>query len=336
MENRDVRGHLVGARTLTDAACVCLLGLRGHTTTDPTAARASRRCSRSDELALAAFMHLAGPPAAGGRLPWRRGRLTLLVLVVFVGEGVCGAKPRPWHLSTHNLWAHNLPRASMGHAMVTGSDQAIYVFGGRKFVAEGESKELASNKLYKLDVDMGEWTAIMPSGPSPSVMTQHRMCSVGDSLYLFGGETFVQDADGTRGFIRAYSGELWRLSLLSLRWRQMPAAIGVPTAGTRDERLWPARYISVAMTSVGDNLYVLRADVTIPSDPSERRTRPRSNVLMKFSTSRLQWSMLDPELDDSKWGHGQGSMVALGSDLYIVRYASISLSQRRRPCALDV
>jgi hypothetical protein len=77
--------------------------------------------------------------------------------------------------------------------MVTGSDGALWSFGGTKTVYSATDYTLGSSlrfgELFKLDVQTEEWTTITTSGVSPSGRSGHTMGSTDGFLWVFGGRT---------------------------------------------------------------------------------------------------------------------------------------------------
>ena len=108
----------------------------------------------------------------------------------------------------YNLWSENKPSPREGHAMATGPDGSIYMFGGEDGSLSGE--------LFKLDTDEGIWTSIGEgAGMTPTAGSGQRMTAVGGDLYVFGGG---------RGFGTAstgYSGELFKFSTVTMTWTRL-------------------------------------------------------------------------------------------------------------------
>ncbi len=106
-----------------------------------------------------------------------------LVLLLFIVGGVSASKLRSWgKYPDLDPWSIGKPSERKGHKMVTGSDGALWSFGGS--TTTGYSRE-----LFKLDVETKQWTAITTSGVSPSARLSHTMGSTDGFLWVFGGET---------------------------------------------------------------------------------------------------------------------------------------------------
>jgi hypothetical protein len=109
--------------------------------------------------------------------------LVFLVLLLFIVGGVSASKIRSWgKYPDLNPWSIGKPRERSRHEMVTGSDGALWSFGG--LTPSGLSGE-----LFKLDIETKEWTTITTSGVSPSARVGHTMASTDGFLWVFGGET---------------------------------------------------------------------------------------------------------------------------------------------------
>jgi hypothetical protein len=111
--------------------------------------------------------------------------LAALVLLFFIaGGGVSASKIRSWRKYPDvNPWVIGSPSLRSSHTMVTGSDGALWSFGGELI---DSSK---SDELFKLDVQTEEWTTITTSGVSPSGRSGHTMGSTDGFLWVFGGGT---------------------------------------------------------------------------------------------------------------------------------------------------
>jgi hypothetical protein len=109
--------------------------------------------------------------------------LVSLVLLLFIVGGVSASKIRSWgRYPDLNPWSIGKPSERYFHKMVTGSDGALWSFGG--YTTSGNSGE-----LFKLDVETKQWTTITTSGVSPSARSAHTMGSTEGFLWVFGGET---------------------------------------------------------------------------------------------------------------------------------------------------
>lgn len=88
------------------------------------------------------------------------------------------------------ILSNNTPPARLAHAQAECNDR-VYIFGGRAGIA---MEEKPMNDLWELDAS-GEkgteaWTLVQPnetSGLAPEPRSFHRMATVGNSLYVFGG-----------------------------------------------------------------------------------------------------------------------------------------------------
>jgi hypothetical protein len=115
--------------------------------------------------------------------------LVSLVLLLFIVGGVSASKLRSWgKYPDLNPWSIGKPSARVRHTMVTGSDGALWSFGGE--IETGNSGE-----LFKLDVETKEWTTITTSGVSPSARVGHTMGSTDGFLWVFGGVTASGEGD---------------------------------------------------------------------------------------------------------------------------------------------
>jgi hypothetical protein len=107
-------------------------------------------------------------------------RVSLLMLLLTVG-GVSASKLRSWRKYPDlNLWSIGKSGEKDEHTFVTGSDGALWSFGGR-------TNSGFSGELFKLDVETKQWTTITTSGVSPSARSIHSMGSTDGFLWVFGG-----------------------------------------------------------------------------------------------------------------------------------------------------
>jgi hypothetical protein len=191
-------------------------------------------------------------------------RVALLMLLLTVG-GVSASKLRSWRKYPDvNPWAIGKPSERGSHKMVTGSDGALWSFGGYT------SSEF-SGELFKLDVETKQWTTITTSGVSPSARSGHTMGSTDGFLWVFGGYTDSGEGESRSVCCSAcnmqclgvyvvvcavcdlcvphagLSAELWRLSLTTLEWTSIEVAAGSARPSARDGHV---------MTSVGLDLWV--------------------------------------------------------------------------------
>ncbi len=111
--------------------------------------------------------------------------LVSLVLLLFIVGNVSASKLRSWgKYPDLNPWSIGKPSARGRHTMVTGSEGALWSFGGE--IEFGKSQ---SGELFKLDVETKQWTTITTSGVSPSARFGHTMGSTDGFLWVFGGNT---------------------------------------------------------------------------------------------------------------------------------------------------
>jgi hypothetical protein len=108
--------------------------------------------------------------------------ISLVLLLLMVGV-VSPSKIRTWDKYPDlNPWSIGKPSERSEHKMVTGSDGALWSFGG--VTPSGYSCE-----LIKLDVETKQWTTINTSGVSPSARLGHTMGNTDGFLWVFGGIT---------------------------------------------------------------------------------------------------------------------------------------------------
>jgi hypothetical protein len=116
--------------------------------------------------------------------------LVILVLLLLSTGGVSASKLRSWRKYPDvNPWRIGNPSPRSSHTMVTGSDGALWSFGGELI---GSSK---SGELFKLDVQTEEWTTITTSGISPNARSGHTMGSTDGFLWVFGGGTISGEGE---------------------------------------------------------------------------------------------------------------------------------------------
>mmetsp|Transcript_2158 Transcript_2158/g.3290 ORF Transcript_2158/g.3290 Transcript_2158/m.3290 type:complete len:347 (-) Transcript_2158:136-1176(-) len=100
------------------------------------------------------------------------------------------------------------PPARVAHAQAAVGDRTVYVFGGRAGIT---MKEKAMNDLYQLDITTRQWKAIETKGGTPPVPRSfHRMISIDNFLYVFGG-------CGEQGRM----ADLHQLNLTTLTWSSL-------------------------------------------------------------------------------------------------------------------
>jgi hypothetical protein len=90
----------------------------------------------------------------------------------------------------YNPWSENKPTLRSEHAMASCSDGSIFIFGGKFY---SDDARASNDDLFQLDTDTGVWTTIDMgqdvTGKGPSERFGHSMATVGQDLYVFGGET---------------------------------------------------------------------------------------------------------------------------------------------------
>ena len=107
--------------------------------------------------------------------------LATMLLLMFP-DSSCAAKERPWRQWPEiNPWAQDKPSGRTQHAMVTGADGCIWIFGGN----DGH----LSNSLFKLDTQTKSWTTIKTFEPFPSARRAHSMATIDSNIWMFGGFT---------------------------------------------------------------------------------------------------------------------------------------------------
>mmetsp|Transcript_26134 Transcript_26134/g.39552 ORF Transcript_26134/g.39552 Transcript_26134/m.39552 type:complete len:371 (+) Transcript_26134:91-1203(+) len=107
------------------------------------------------------------------------------------------------------LPADTKPPVRVAHAQAA-VDHSVYVFGGRAGIT---MKEMAMNDLYQLDTTTRQWKLIETKGTPPTARSFHRMISIGDNLYVFGG-------CGEEGRL----ADLHKLDLTTLTWSNLGAS----------------------------------------------------------------------------------------------------------------
>ena len=118
-----------------------------------------------------------------------------MLLVLLTSAGAVKRRPL-FRQAGYNPWSENKPQSRESHAMATGPDGSIYMFGG---TTSGGT----SNDFFKLDTEMGTWSSIGTS-TAPSARDDHSMTMVGEDLYVFGG----QDS-GEAGGVEGRIGHAW-------------------------------------------------------------------------------------------------------------------------------
>ncbi len=187
--------------------------------------------------------------------------LVALVLLLFIVGGVSASKLRSWgKYPDLNPWSIGKPSERNGHKIVTGSDGALWSFGG-------STSGRRSGELFKLDVETKQWTTITTSGVSPSARSGHAMGSTDGFLWVFGGVTASGEGDVLQCSQHAVfvacvrivtcacrvgrTNDLWRLSLATLDWTSIEVAPGGSGPSARQRHV---------MTSVGLDLWLHGGD----------------------------------------------------------------------------
>jgi hypothetical protein len=135
--------------------------------------------------------------------------LVYLVLMHFIVGGVSASKIRSWgKYPDLNPWSIGKPSKRNNHKMVTGSDGALWSFGG-------DTTSGKSGELFKLDVETKQWTTITTSGVSPSARSNHAMGSTDGFLWVFGGNTASGEVETRRACYSACNMQFsWRVCAL--------------------------------------------------------------------------------------------------------------------------
>lgn len=98
------------------------------------------------------------------------------------------------------------PSPRLGHAAAA-VGSTVYIQGGRTEVAESTTL----SDFFSLDVPTATWTALAPAGVSPPERNYHAACSLGSSLFVFGG-----CGQGGR------MADLWRYDTVAGAWQELP------------------------------------------------------------------------------------------------------------------
>ena len=174
---------------------------------------------------------------------------------------------------------HAGPTPRIGHKMAASRD-AVYLFGGKTYEADGRTMSVLSNELWELsNLDtLPQWTRMSGvAGGGPSPRFDHAMVSVGDDVYVFGGKCgFVAFSWGKFAYPTRYwsDNQLWLLSTKPTpEWTLLNEAtggfawIGIQVPGTPtllgswnttgySTEVRPSVRHSAAITAVGDLIYV--------------------------------------------------------------------------------
>jgi hypothetical protein len=130
--------------------------------------------------------------------------LVSLLLLLFIVGGVSASKLRSWgKYPDLNPWSIGKLPERFGHNMVTGSDGALWSFGGLTDGSGYLGEQLYCGELFKLDVETKQWTTITTSGVSPSARTSHTMGSTDGFLWVFGGQTVSGEGEARSVCYRA-------------------------------------------------------------------------------------------------------------------------------------
>ncbi|KAI0785082.1 galactose oxidase [Abortiporus biennis] len=112
-----------------------------------------------------------------------------------------------------------IPKPRIGHACASFS--RIFILWGGDVRSKGKTNPEVDNALYLLNIDTREWTQVRTVGPVPSGRYGHTMCTIGTSLYLFGGQ------DGNNFFNDAWRFELHTLKTFP-RWQPIKPRLQSP------------------------------------------------------------------------------------------------------------
>jgi N-acetylneuraminic acid mutarotase len=238
--------------------------------------------------------------------------LVLHLLLMPLGKQivVSSQKLRPWHQAPHNPFAHGKPSARGGHVMVGCPDGALYLFGGKScenlrsgfsYDCGNDAGTQPSNELFKLDLTLGQWSAITSSGPSPSARWDHSMVASGADIFLFGG--FTGFSGGSE------SNEFWQFSISTMKWNQLG---GQPDGESRlPTELQPAGRSGHAMASMKGDIFIHGGTLG---------GRPYSDEFWQYSNSTKTWKRLDSDsgvLGTPPRGRAYHDMVAMGSKILL-------------------
>jgi N-acetylneuraminic acid mutarotase len=177
-----------------------------------------------------------------------------------------------------------VPVARTGHVASVTSDN-LYIFGGSTF------SNTSLNDLWQWNRTTGLWSDLTPIGTSPSPRQNAAMCSIGSSLYLFGG---------TLDFSTFFS-DLWQWN--GSFWSDITPLVSPP-----------GRY-NHEISAIGSDLYVFGGFGTASSIAL--------NDLWQWNGSF--WSDVTPTISPS--ARQNGTMNTMDSDLFLFGgYASTSVN----------
>jgi N-acetylneuraminic acid mutarotase len=174
-----------------------------------------------------------------------------------------------------------------------GPDRSLYIFGGTSASSEELRGYKKIDNFMKLDVDTGKWTSIDAragvTGTPPSPRDRHSMTTVGQDVYVFGGQVKSGMSSSSN------SDELFKYSTATMTWTKLDTIAGV--TGTP-----PSARSGHSMTTVGEDFYVFGG----------------SDELFKYSTVMMTWTKLDTSASASTPPSARGhSMTTVGEDFYV-------------------
>jgi len=213
----------------------------------------------------------------------------------------------------------NTPPARLAHAQAECND-TVYIFGGRAGITMDEK---AMNDLWKLDASgkkgSEKWSLVEPdakSGPPPEARSFHRMISVGNSLYVFGGCS----ASGRLA-------DLYRFDLVDKTWQNLGTSSLRGRGGANLMPLASNIMLAVVAGFAGEETADgQRFDITLNEWDEELLTeslkgmRPRSVCVSASFPSVGSSVIFGGEVDPSDRGHeGAGGFE---NDVVILKEAS--------------
>lgn len=168
-------------------------------------------------------------PADGNDLLARSSHAVTVVgetMYVFGGENVArnviDDKLHAFDLKPDSSWREVETKGTPPCARFAQAQAAVgnsfYLFGGRQGIA---MEELALNDLHRFDVDTLTWSQVEYTGTAPSERSFHRMVSIGDMLFVFGG------CDNKHGRVN----DLFAFDIKTSVWTQMPSSDAIKGRG---------------------------------------------------------------------------------------------------------
>lgn len=139
--------------------------------------------------------------------------------VVCPGVPVADHKGDTWTLETAcGTWTEVTtggPGARTRHVLVTDAARnRALLYGGRYRAGTSGDYEVLGD-LWAFDFASSTWTELAPQGDAPTPRSSAAATVVGDTLYLFGGNT------SSSGLTLTPRDELYALDLLTLEWREI-------------------------------------------------------------------------------------------------------------------